>query len=302
MIYLIEGLDGTGKTTLASALSDWLDIPIVKLGADNSRNSVDDDLAVATALGQMQTHDGYDLIMDRGILSGIAYNSDVDIETAMALWDTWQSRINIESVTLVHLVASPATREARDGVGYREHIPTLPLDDFIDFVVAFQNIKGHSLKRIRIDTGEMCIADAVDQIVGCQPSPVVIHHTEGTINPEVFPEAELEPITSIPTPEPERKPLPVLVWKWCIGEGAQMEFRPQGRSQWLPSHEWPTMMQQIKTAFGIPVGGFDAHLPNNDGFRIPAEKWELYGEHGSIARIAKVFAARGYNWLAEAAY
>lgn len=78
MLIVIEGLDGTGKTTLAKALSRATGLPVIKLSTTAGYKDLPKDLPVNSwvegaytlLLSRLLSADA---ICDRGVLSGIVY-------------------------------------------------------------------------------------------------------------------------------------------------------------------------------------------------------------------------------------
>ena len=104
MIIVLEGLDGSGKTTLANLLATEYDIPIYSMDREISWNANMVD-AWATGITDIAIYDFIEkvgvqgVILDRSVLSNYAYKKYKD-EFILNLYLSYINRINIRIIYL----------------------------------------------------------------------------------------------------------------------------------------------------------------------------------------------------------
>lgn len=138
VLYLLEGRDGTGKTTIAPLLAGRLGGRVLKTTSVPNHNDYRDEWIAAAALRAAQAAPAA-IILDRGILSGLAYGDEFGLPSALEEWRAWREYLYEFDVTLVHLFCDAETRQQRD--------PGAMAAD----------------ARLGVDLDELC------WIVGCQP-------------------------------------------------------------------------------------------------------------------------------------
>lgn len=275
MLYIIEGLDGTGKTALARALQESQGWPVLKLGAANSRNSYADDMAAAHALSACYSEcEMMTLICDRGILSGLAH-SDLPLDEARKVWLEWRAITAAIPVTIVHLLAPSATREQRDGVGYIHHSPRYNLDSLIDWFVAESELEGMPITRYRFDTGVLRVdtiikallelrypgaATALDEKIDALPAEPEVEEDQvkAMDEPEVAEQADNSPFAA-----PYASSAPS---NWRAGierhgkiiQTLKMDYRSDGGVSFTAIHhpddsiyKWGVIWSKIRGKFGL---------------------------------------------------
>lgn len=117
-VILIEGLDGTGKTTLADSLSDLKGWPIVNLFEGRNKTFLNKiEIKSETYHEDIYFMDFWKrigkptVIKDRGILSGVVYNDDVNRFKAL---EYWYRGYNTNEMKIIILQASNKTIIERD--------------------------------------------------------------------------------------------------------------------------------------------------------------------------------------------
>ena len=121
-MIILEGADGTGKTTLANRLKDSLDFPIIK-----AFQNTNEDLLKELKIPTNSYHEDFyfleywdqlgrpDCVLDRSIISGFIYERQYKFKAAIAL-NYWLSRLlpYKDDIYIVFLEAEVETIIERD--------------------------------------------------------------------------------------------------------------------------------------------------------------------------------------------
>lgn len=160
MIWVIEGLDGTGKTTLARELSHVLNAPVLKTGAEDSHNDYIDDMIVARTIGACRPD--RHIILDRTIFSGLSYGPVGPIRANMLLRE-WLAGINGIPVIVIHLIASETARMSRDYRGTKGTLDCTLDADIAAWVSGLQK-EGYDIKYVVYDTTHLLAGHIIESL------------------------------------------------------------------------------------------------------------------------------------------
>lgn len=194
MILMLEGANGTGKTTLAQALSQRWSVPLYRVFKTQAPNThapdglvvkteADGTLAQLASLGvELNSHveelfliDFLSVfkpsaIMDRGMPSAIAYGREqvrlgirqaTDWEVA---WDIWEERASGAGVVYVWLTAPHPVAKARCLEQGRQGAKKEVHDRLHkSFEWTFNRTK---LQKVRIDTSTMTLESTLKRLLG----------------------------------------------------------------------------------------------------------------------------------------
>lgn len=160
LLYVIEGLDGTGKTTFAAELSHVLNAPVLKLDAAESHNDYIDDMIIARAIGMSAPT--RDIILDRSIFSGLCYG-EIGMMRKQMLFARWLDSLNGVPVFVIHLVAEESVRMARDPRGTKgtRHVR---IDSEMPTLIQDAQRKGSAIEYRIYDTGRLQPGHIIDDI------------------------------------------------------------------------------------------------------------------------------------------
>lgn len=188
MILLIEGVNGTGKTTLAQALSKKTGFPIYRpfrtsmtdhtelpdKFRDGLRtmgvpvNTHAEDLYLADFLAHQYQHSPVDLILDRSMPSAVAYGLADNtmpipgvsvLPAATTLYLVWEERMLATDVLWVHLHASFETVRERSGARAPNRERYNILSKHFN-----QMLVRTKLERLVLNTDSLTTDQAVDRI------------------------------------------------------------------------------------------------------------------------------------------
>lgn len=160
-LYIVTGLGGTGKTTLARALSRKLDI--VCLHKDSIKAAIHDELGVKTQdtfkvffrLAEEQIANGVDLIIEAWMLP----------ELNKPLFESWEREYGVEIISLVCTI-DPETRKhrilSRERHECHEEADKQALDEIEEFV-DYSGMPGEVME-LRTDVGVEELVGMVDKM------------------------------------------------------------------------------------------------------------------------------------------
>lgn len=156
MIYLLEGRDGTGKTTLAERMSLRFNANILKVDSTYSHHDWRDDFVAIQAL--IASGSTNNIIYDRCILSGLAYShTDTREDARRLLWE-WLGQLHWHfDITLVHLTAPWGARWERDPDG-----SNVVLNHDLDELC--MDARDHVEQAYQFDTSLLCTGEMVELI------------------------------------------------------------------------------------------------------------------------------------------
>lgn len=133
-MVLVEGHEGTGKTTVAKRLRSRHGYGMIKIDASNGHNDYKDDITVAHVVQACAPTKP--VVQDRSIISGLAYEC-LESTERIAEWNSWlRIHTPADLIVIVHLVASPQMRWKRDPAGYSCRGMQTDIDDLITTLAA----------------------------------------------------------------------------------------------------------------------------------------------------------------------
>lgn len=158
-MIILEGLDGTGKTTLANSISKIKDWPIVNLfdGEDYSvlRNM---DIPVEDYHEDIYFHESWlqlgrpSCILDRSIISGYTYNASIKSLRALEYWIGKSIKYKNE-ILIFHLKAENETVYKRDEDWEGRDRELFDLRHRFNHIMwVLSELKGFDVKEIQTDS------------------------------------------------------------------------------------------------------------------------------------------------------